>query len=135
MIRSGKLKVPEWVDIVKTGIHKELAPTDADWFYTRCASIARHLYIRSPAGVGAFTKIYGGKKRRGVRPATYVRGSSSVARKSLQALETFKWIEKDSNGGRRLTTQGRRDLDRIAAQVKVKRTKAAKLEILLLSQQ
>lgn len=34
--RSGKLKVPEWVDVVKTGIHKELAPYDEDWFYTRC---------------------------------------------------------------------------------------------------
>ena len=133
--RSGKLKVPEWVDIVKTGIHKELAPSDPDWFYTRCAAIARHLYIRAPAGVGAFTKIYGGKKRRGVRPANYVKGSSSVARKSLQALETFKWVEKSSDGGRRLTTQGKRDLDRIAAQVKVRNNKAAKIELLLLSQQ
>jgi len=26
-------------------------------------------------------------------------------------------VEKDPNGGRRLTSQGRRDLDRIAAQV------------------
>lgn len=34
--RSGKLKVPEWVDVVKTGMHKELAPYDEDWFYTRC---------------------------------------------------------------------------------------------------
>ena len=33
--RSGKLKVPDWVDIVKLSKHKELAPYDADWFYTR----------------------------------------------------------------------------------------------------
>lgn len=37
--RSGKLKVPEWVDVVKTGIHKELAPYDEDWFYTRCGML------------------------------------------------------------------------------------------------
>ena len=33
--RSGKLEVPTWVDIVKTGHYKELAPYDPDWFYTR----------------------------------------------------------------------------------------------------
>ena len=31
--------------------------------------------------------------------------------------EQLKIVEKDPNGGRRLTSQGRRDLDRIAAQV------------------
>lgn len=33
--RAGKLPVPEWVDLVKTGVHKELAPYDKDWFYVR----------------------------------------------------------------------------------------------------
>lgn len=31
--------MPEWIDIVKTGIHKELAPYDDDWFYTRTGEI------------------------------------------------------------------------------------------------
>ncbi|KAJ1555566.1 40S ribosomal protein S19, partial [Cladochytrium tenue] len=31
--RTGKLEVPKWVDIVKTGTFKELAPYDPDWFY------------------------------------------------------------------------------------------------------
>lgn len=35
LLRSGKLKVPEWTDLVKLGVHKELAPYDEDWFYTR----------------------------------------------------------------------------------------------------
>lgn len=33
--RSGKLKVPDWVDIVKLAKHKELAPCDDNWFYIR----------------------------------------------------------------------------------------------------
>jgi len=37
--RSGKLKVPEWSDIVKLGIHKELSPYDEDWFYTRAGLV------------------------------------------------------------------------------------------------
>jgi len=117
--KSGKLKVPEWVDLVKTGLFKELAPFDEDWYYIRAASVARHLYLRSPVGVGALTKIYGGRHRKGVRPSHYCRGSASIARKALQALEGIKWVEKDANsGGRRLTSTGVRDLDRIAAQLR-----------------
>lgn len=33
--RSGKLEVPTWVDMVKTGSYKELAPYDPDWYYVR----------------------------------------------------------------------------------------------------
>lgn len=54
--RSGKLEVPTWVDIVKTGSFKELAPYDADWYYVRaglydllpslsCSDSHRHLPI------------------------------------------------------------------------------------------
>ena len=59
--RSGKVKLPEWVDIVKTNVAKELAPYDEDWYYTRLASMARHIYVRSPVGVSTVCKIYGGK--------------------------------------------------------------------------
>ncbi|KAA8591732.1 hypothetical protein FQN60_017106 [Etheostoma spectabile] len=105
--KSGKLKVPDWVDLVKLGKHKELAPSDENWFY-----------IRAGAGVGSMTKIYGSRQRNGVCPAHYSVGSKNVARKVLQALELLKMIEKDPNGGRRLTAQGTRDLDRIAGQVR-----------------
>lgn len=52
--------MPAWNDLVKGAVYNELAPTDPDWFYTRCASVARHLYVRR-AGVGALSKVYGGK--------------------------------------------------------------------------
>jgi small subunit ribosomal protein S19e len=53
-------------------------------------------------------------------PSHLGRGSGSIARKALQTLESVKMVEKDPKGGRRLTSQGRRDLDRIAAQVNKK---------------
>uniref|UniRef100_A0AAR2K7F4 Small ribosomal subunit protein eS19 n=2 Tax=Pygocentrus nattereri TaxID=42514 RepID=A0AAR2K7F4_PYGNA len=115
--KSGKLKVPDWVDIVKLAKHKELAPCDENWFYIRAASTVRHLYLRGGVGVGSMTKIYGGRKRNGVCPSHFSVGSKNVARKVLQALEALKMVEKDPNGGRRLTPQGTRDLDRIAGQV------------------
>jgi len=58
-----------------------------------------------------------GRANNGSLPSHWVRGSGSIARKSLQSLELLKLVEKDANGGRKLTSHGRRDLDRIAAQV------------------
>merc|ERR1712176_106673 len=98
-------KVPEWVDLIKTNVGKELAPYDEDWFYVRCASMARHIYIRSPVGVSTIRKIYGIRKSNGSKPSHWIRGAGGLARKALQALEGLKVIEKDQNGGRRLTSQ------------------------------
>merc|ERR1712217_294999 len=116
--KSGKVKLPEWVDLVKTNVAKELAPYDEDWYYTRLASMARHIYIRSPVGVATMTKIYGVRRNNGSCPSHWRRGSGSIARKGLQSLEQLKLVEKDANGGRKMSSQGRRDLDRIAAQIK-----------------
>lgn len=115
--KGGKLKVPEWVDLVKTSKSKELAPYDPDWYYIRAASVLRRVYLRRGMGVGLLARVYGGRKRRGSKPSHFARSSASVARKILQGLEQLNLVEKDNNGGRSITIQGRRDLDRIAHQV------------------
>ncbi|XP_060044606.1 small ribosomal subunit protein eS19-like [Erinaceus europaeus] len=92
--KSGKLKVPEWVNTVKLAKHKELAPFSENWFYTQAASTAQHLYLRGGAGVGSMTKIYGGRQRKGVMPSHF----KSMARQVLQALEGLKMVEKDQDG-------------------------------------
>ena len=122
------------MDIVKSAKYKELAPDEPDWFYIRCASILRHLYHRYPAGVGAITKIYGGRKRNGVHPSHFCRSADGVARKALQALEAVRLIEKHSDGGRKLTSQGQRDLDRIANQIVAKQRAAKKDVVVVLTQ-
>merc|ERR1711879_157180 len=103
--KSGKVKLPEWVDIVKTNVAKELAPFDEDWYYTRPASLARHIYIRSPVGVSTVCKIYGVRRNNGSAPSHWSAGSGTIARKALQTLEQLKMVEKDPNGGRRLSSQ------------------------------
>ncbi|KAI9286281.1 40S ribosomal protein S19-A [Umbelopsis sp. AD052] len=112
--RTGKLEVPKWVDIVKTGTYKELAPYDPDWFYVHAAAVARHVYLRKSVGVGALRKLHGGRVNRGSRPSHHVRASGSVQRKVLQALEKVNVLEQDNKGGRSISQDGRRDLDRIA---------------------
>ncbi|XP_043842801.1 40S ribosomal protein S19-like [Dromiciops gliroides] len=97
--KSGKLKVPEWVDTVKLAKHKELAPYDENCFYTWAASTTRHLYLQGRAGVGSMTKIYGRSQCNGVMPSHFSRGSKSVAWRVLQALEGLKMLEKNQDGG------------------------------------
>ena len=41
-----QIKLPQWVDIVKTGAFKELAPYDPDWYYIRAGiANAQKLHI------------------------------------------------------------------------------------------
>ncbi|KAL7750073.1 Protein component of the small (40S) ribosomal subunit [Sorochytrium milnesiophthora] len=127
--KGGKLAVPTWVDLVKTGTHKELSPYDPDWFYTRCAAIARHIYLRKGVGVGGLRKLHGGPMRRGVRPTKGASpASGSVQRKALQALEKLKLLEKSKEGGRQITKNGQRELDRIAVQVVATKKEQAESE-------
>lgn len=115
--KEGKLTQPKWVDIVKTGTHKQLSPVNPDWFYVRCAAIARNVYLRPGTGVGALRNRFGGPKSLGVRPVHHSKGSEAVQRKALQALETIGVVAKDAQGGRRITKQGQKDLDRIAGTI------------------
>ncbi|KAH9971955.1 ribosomal protein S19e [Lactifluus volemus] len=115
--RSGKLEVPAWVDIVKTGAYKELAPYDPDWYYVRAAAVARHIYLRKDVGIGALAKLHGGRNRRGNRPSHHGDASSAVQRKICQSLEKIGVLEQGPNGGRRISQDGQRDLDRIATAV------------------
>lgn len=36
---NDKFIVPKWVDVVKTGVSRELAPYDPDWYYVRAGNI------------------------------------------------------------------------------------------------
>ena len=75
--RIGKIEVPKWTDLVKTGSFKELAPYDPDWYYVRAAAIARRVYIRGGVGVGAFKKVFGGRKHRGTCREHFATGSGT----------------------------------------------------------
>jgi len=86
-----------------------------DWIYL--AAVARKVYLRNGLGLGDFRKIYGGGKHRGPRGVVFTKGSGSVARHVLKQLEKIGVVEKDPKGGRRITSAGQRDLDRIAGRV------------------
>lgn len=103
---------------MKTSSGKELPPQDAEgWFYKRTASIARHVYLHKDVGVGALRKKYGASVNRGAAPSHHKDASGSINRKALQGLEKLGVVEISNNGGRRITENGQRDLDRIAVEL------------------
>eukprot|EP01065_Artemidia_motanka_P008411 TRINITY_DN14233_c0_g4_i1.p1 TRINITY_DN14233_c0_g4~~TRINITY_DN14233_c0_g4_i1.p1 ORF type:complete len:159 (+),score=59.34 TRINITY_DN14233_c0_g4_i1:71-547(+) len=115
--KQGKLQVPKWVDIAKTGIQCELAPYDPDWFYVRTAAVARQCYIRPGSGIGGLRKRYGGSYQKQCIRAHFQKSAGGPIRKALQALEELGILEKRPDGGRQITAKGAQDMDRIAGSV------------------
>merc|ERR1712127_1436 len=114
--KSGKMSVPKWSDYTKTACHKQLAPANDDWFYIRTAAVARQLYIKGTVGTGRMATIYGGSANRGFRPSHTRKGNGHIARLAFQQLEAMKLVEK-ADKGRKLSKDGQRDMDRVAAQI------------------
>eukprot|EP00013_Stygamoeba_regulata_P008711 CAMPEP_0177679896 /NCGR_PEP_ID=MMETSP0447-20121125/29870_1 /TAXON_ID=0 /ORGANISM="Stygamoeba regulata, Strain BSH-02190019" /LENGTH=163 /DNA_ID=CAMNT_0019189163 /DNA_START=39 /DNA_END=530 /DNA_ORIENTATION=- len=115
--RSGRIRLPKWVDLVKTAHFKELSPYDQDWYYVRAASIARRIYLRGGVGVGAFRHIYGRNKDRGTIRSHHAPAAGGLIRHILQSLESLEVVQQDKKGGRIISSIGRRDLDRVAGKI------------------
>eukprot|EP00624_Nannochloropsis_granulata_P003376 evm.model.NODE_27169_length_92994_cov_27.080458.16 len=98
---KDNFEVPKWADIVKTGIGKELAPYDPDWYYTRAAAVLRQIYLKQGIGVGALRRIYGGSKRRGVERSTTVLGAGGCIRHVLIQFEVRVGVVEVWCGGKR----------------------------------
>ncbi len=114
----NEIQPPEWALYVKTGSHKERAPDDPDWWYTRSASILRKIYLRGPIGTQRLRIEYGGRKRRGTKPNRFQRGSGAIVRTILQQLERAGFVKRRGNKGRELTDIGRSFMDKLAAVIK-----------------
>ncbi|MGQ9720073.1 MAG: 30S ribosomal protein S19e [Candidatus Jordarchaeum sp.] len=104
----------------KTGQHKERAPEQPDWWYIRCASILRKVYLTGPVGVSRLRTVYGGRKRMSVKLNRSVKGSGSIIRKVFQQLEEAGLVEIIERKGRRISGKGRSVMDRAAHQVNLK---------------
>lgn len=111
-----EIKPLPWSKFVKSGSHRERPPEQKDFWYIRTASILRRIYLNGPVGVERLRTYYGGRKRRGYKPAHFRKASGNIIRKILQQLEKAGLIQK-ANKGRKITPKGQKFLDNIAFEV------------------
>jgi small subunit ribosomal protein S19e len=109
---------PEWSEFVRTAISKENPPENKDWWYVRCASILRKIYINNNLGIERLRNEYGGKQDKGSKPYKAQGGSGSIVRAALTQLEKAGFVSKIRGKGRILTPKGRSLLDNTANEVK-----------------
>jgi len=108
---------PAWASIVKTGIHVQRSPQNPDWWYIRCASLMRKIYVHGPVGIERLRAEYGGRKDYGVKPEHAAKASGAIIRKALQQLEAAGFAEIFETEGRRVTKKGRKILEELAEEV------------------
>jgi len=111
------IKPPEWAFYVKTGRHREKSPVNDGWWYVRSAAVLRKLYVEGPLGTTRLAAMYGGTSDRGSKPDKAVSGSRSIARVTVQQLEKSQLIQKDKNGGRAVSSKGRKLVDNLSTQI------------------
>lgn len=109
---------PPWTSFAKTGAHVQRLPENPDWWYVRCASLLRKIYIHGPIGIERLRAAYGSRKDFGIKPEHAVKAGGSAVRKALQQLEAAGLIEKVLPNGRRITKNGRKLLEEVAESLK-----------------
>jgi small subunit ribosomal protein S19e len=114
--RDKKIEPPQWASYVKTGCHTEKIPQNRDWWYIRCASLLRKVYIHGPIGVTDLRGEYGGKKQIGYSIAHHKYSGGAIVRRALQQLESSGYVTKKSKG-RIISDEGMKKIDRIATEV------------------
>jgi len=117
-LQSDKsIVIPDANIFSRIGIDRENPPMDKNWWYARCASILRKIYINNVIGIEHLRAEYGGKRDRGSKPYKAKKGSGSVVRRALQQLEKAGYVTKIKGKGRVLTPKGKSFLDNTSDEV------------------
>jgi len=122
---DNKISAPAWSPFVKTGSHVMRIPQNKDWWYTRCASLLRKVYLHGPLGVADLKVAYGGRKKVGYNLAHHKDSGGAIVRKALQQLEASGYIVKVQGKGRLISSEGMKKMDRLATEIHKELIKAA----------
>ncbi|KAM0674589.1 hypothetical protein GVAV_001776 [Gurleya vavrai] len=102
--RSEILSVPDNVDLIKTGVAKQMPPEDKDWYYKRAASIFRSVVLNTMSdkiqGIGThfFARKYSSRCNRGVRPSKISKGSTGHVKAIIEDFVKSGWFIKAEIG-------------------------------------
>jgi|TARA_B100001750_G_scaffold239792_1_gene248403 small subunit ribosomal protein S19e len=115
--KDRKIKAPEWSLVTKTGSHAERSPQDQEWWYIRCASLFRKVYLRGPVGLTNLVSEYGGRKKLSFRPGHHRDAGGAIIRNALQQLDDAGFVTKYKNKGRVVTPKGRSFIDKLSGEI------------------
>ncbi|MEM0094404.1 MAG: 30S ribosomal protein S19e [Candidatus Micrarchaeaceae archaeon] len=120
-LASSKLKEmgiakPYYVNIVKSGAGKERVPAGEDFWYVRCASILRQVYLNGPIGVSRLATRYGGRKRHTTSRHHHRKAGRSMIKDAFDALEKLNYVKKTPKG-RVITPSGMSFLDKLSSEI------------------
>ena len=117
ILKKEDIQAPSWTPFVKTGSHAQKPPQNPDWWFTRCASIFRKIYLHGPVGINDLRTEYGGGKAVGYGVASHRDSGGVIIRKAVQNLEKLGYVEKVEKKGRVLSKKGMQKLDRLATEI------------------
>lgn len=116
--KNNAISLPKWGLNVKRGANKELPPQNEDWWWVRCASVLRQIYLHGPVGVARLRTYYGGRVRRGVKRERFREASGKIIREVLSQLERAGYVTKTKRG-RKISPEGQKFLDKTAHELKI----------------
>ncbi|RNJ76021.1 MAG: 30S ribosomal protein S19e [Nitrosopumilus sp. B06] len=116
-LKGEDIPAPSWTPFVKTGAHATKPPQDREWWYTRCASVMRKIYLYGPIGINELRKDYGGGRPSGYGAAHHKDASGAIIRGAVQGLERLGYVTKAEKKGRIISSTGMQKLDRLATEI------------------
>ena len=118
ILKTEDIPAPAWAVFVKTGAHADKPPQKSDWWYTRCASILRKIYLHGPLTVNDLRTIYGDGKRKMYYGARHHRDASgAIIRNAIHGLEKLGYVEKVEKKGRVVSRQGMQKLAKMSTEI------------------
>lgn len=111
------VEAPDWSRFVKTGVNKERAPQQENWWYLRSAAVLRKVYMDGPVGVERLRTAYGSERRRGHQTEHFYKASGKIIRTVLQQLGDAGLVELKEGEGRQITSEGQSFLDNVSHEV------------------
>jgi len=108
---------PPWSTLVKTSSHTDNPPQNPDYWYIRCASLLRKIYVHRSIGIAHLRKEYGGRTSRGTVGKHKRRGGGVIIMRCLKQLEAAGLVKTVDKKGRMLTEKGISLLDGLAGEV------------------
>ena len=112
-----EIEPPPQMAHAKTSSHKEEPPKNPHFWYIRCASLLRKVYMHGPIGVEHLREQYGGLTKKGDVGKHKTEGGGFAVRRPLEQLEKAGLVKTVERKGRKITKSGTSLLDTIAGEI------------------